>query len=444
MTTSSTLGGPTFEKTTLDNGARVVTSSMPHTRSVTACVFVGVGSRYETEDNSGISHVIEHLVFKGTGRRPDPRDISGTVESVGGDINAATEQELTAYWCKVPQHHLEESLDLLIDMLRGSLYRPEDIEKERTVIFEEQRMVHDNPGHKVEALIDGLLWPDHPLGREISGTRESVANADREAVLGHLDRFYNPSNIVVSVAGNLEHDRVVHQLDALCEGWQPRPLQRWQPFDDSQAAPRLGLHYRGTQQAHLSLGLPGLPMTHPRRYALDLLSVILGEGMSSRLFLEIREKRGLAYDIHSGVSYFRDCGALMINAGVDPTQVYTAAEAIILEVGRLREGVPDDEAESAKRLVAGRLLLRMEDSMAVAAWMGGQELLVGRIADVDQVVDHVNRVTPQDIADVANDLFTTERLNMAVVGPFRGRSRFEKVLNRALPVPTKSPGADRV
>ena len=421
-----------YEKTTLDNGLRVVTSSMPHTRSVTACAFVGVGSRYEDDERAGLSHFVEHLLFKGTTRRPDPRDISGGVEAVGGEINAGTEHELTTYWSKVPDPHAEETIDLLVDMLRHSLYRPDDVEKERMVIYEEQRMVEDDPGHRADVLTDALLWPDHPLGREIAGTRESVARTTRDDVLAHVGRHYTPSNIVVSAAGRLTHDAVAGQIADLCDDWKPGGPEEWAPFEGEQTAPRLEVEYSGTEQAHISIAVPGPSMTAPERYALDLLSVILGEGMSSRLFLEVRDRLGLAYDVHSSVAYFRDCGALIVNAGADPAKAHTAVAAILAEMGRVRDSVPHEEVERAKRLVAGRLMLRMEDSRDVAGWMGAQEALVGRMGTVQQVVEQVEAVTAAQVAETAARLLTPDKLNMAVVGPLRGRKRLEKVMTKAL------------
>ena len=407
---------------------RVLTGAMPHTRSVSICVFVGAGSRNEQEDRAGISHFIEHLVFKGTKRRPTVGEIGGTVEGLGGMINAGTEQELTVYWCKVAQPYLEETLDLLIDMLRNSTYEPEEIERERMVLLEEQGMVNDHPGYKVDALIDGMLWPDHPLGRDISGTRESVTNITRDMILEHVSLFYSPSNMVVSIAGNVDHHQVVQQVDALCDGWISHPPPGWTPFTDVQSGPKLRLEYRKTEQAHISIAVPGLSMTHPDRFALDLLSVVLGDGMSSRLFIEVREKRGLAYDVHSSVTHFQDCGALVINAGVDPRRVYTAVETILAEVALLRKGVSTEELEKAKRLSAGRLLLRMEDSRAVSSWLGVQELLLGQVLDVDEVVELVESVTQEDILRVSDDLLLIEKLNLAVVGRCRGQSRLQKAL----------------
>ena len=428
MTTQIEGGKTVFHKTLFDDGMRVVTSTMPNTRSVSINVFVKVGSRYEPPERAGLSHVVEHLVFKGTERRPTPKEISSTVEGVGGVINAGTEQELTVYWCKVARPHLEECLDLLIDMLRNSLYRPDDIERERMVVFEEQKMVNDYPNYKVDALIDGLLWPDHPLGRDVSGTRESVAAITRETMLDHVSRFYTPGNMVISVAGDVDHEHVVDQVASLCQGWSSRTAPGWTPFDREQLAPQMTLEYRKTEQAHLSIGLPGLSISHPDRYALDLLSVVLGEGMSSRLFLEIREKHGLAYDIHSGVTHFLDTGALVVAAGVDPKRVHRAVETILAEVGRLRDGVPEEELEQAKRLATGRLMLGMEGTRDVSAWMGSQEALTGRIVDTEEVIEGVNGVSTDDLRRVSNDLLLTEKLHMALVGPSRGRTRFERVL----------------
>jgi predicted Zn-dependent peptidase len=426
-----------FQKSTLDNGMRVVTSEMPHTRSVSICVLVGVGSRYESDEEAGLSHFLEHMVFKGTTMRPEPQQISAAIEGVGGVINAATEHELTVYWCKVAQPYFEESLALLFDILRNSLYEPDDIEKERHVIFEELGMINDYPTYKVEALIDEMLWPGHPLGRDIGGTRESVAGITREMILDFVSAYYTPDNMVVSVAGNVSHDDVVAQVRRLSEGWQTggdsntgerRALNEWTPYTGEQREAQSKVEYRKTEQAHLSVALPGVALTHPKRYALDLLSVALGEGMSSRLFVEVREKRGLAYDVHSEVSHFTDTGAMVVSAGVDPKRVYDAVQTILEQMGALRDGLPEDELEKAKRLIAGRLMLRMEDTRAVAIWMGQSEMLLGKIAHVDDVIEQVNAVMTDDVLCLANDVLVSDRLNIAVVGPCRGHKRIERML----------------
>lgn len=417
-----------FQKTTLPSGLRIVTSEMPHTRSVSICVFIGVGSRYETNEQAGLSHFLEHMVFKGTASRPEPQQISAAIEGGGGVINAATEQELTVYWCKVAQPYFESSLDLLIDILRNSLYEPDSIEKERMVIFEELGMINDYPAYKVETLIDEMLWPNHPLGRDIGGTRESVASINRQMMLDYMTAHYTPANIVISVAGDVSHDAVVERIERLCDGWQPVQPGKWASFCGDQSAPQSHIEYRRTEQAHLSIALHGVPLTHPSRYAFDLLSVILGEGMSSRLFVTVRENQGLAYDVHSEVSHFSDTGAFIISAGVDPKRIYDAVQTILEQVSQLRLGVSDDELEKAKRLSTGRLLLRMEDTRAVANWMGQSELLLGQISNLDQVMDDVNSVTTDDIQSLANAALVTDKLNIAVVGPCRGNKRIQNML----------------
>lgn len=428
MTTKVRETTASYRKSTLDNGLRIITTEMPHTRSVSLCVFVGVGSRYETEDQAGISHFIEHMVFKGTERRPTPEEISGTIEGTGGVLNAGTEQELTVYWCKVAEPHFKESLDLLLDMLRNSVYETQGLEKERMVIVEEISMINDYPNSKVDALIDEMLWPDHPLGRDIAGTRESIMGITREQMLDFMADFYSPSNIVISVAGNVSHDEVVEQVADFSEGWPSSTSSTWAPFHGKESGPISRVEYRKTEQTHLSIALPGISLVHPDRYALDLLSVILGEGMSSRLFVEVRERQGLAYDVHSGVAHFLDTGAFVVSAGVDPKRLYDAVETILEQIGEVREGVPDDELEKAKRLSTGRLQLRMEDTRAVAGWTGNQELLLGEILGAEEVVNRVNAITPSDVRKVANDILVGDKLAMAVVGRCRGQRRLEQLL----------------
>ena len=417
-----------FQKTTLANGLRVVSCDMPHTRSVAISVFVKVGSRYEADHEAGLSHFIEHMVFKCTELRPDPVDISSAIEGTGGVMNAGTEQELTVYWCKVAQPFFAESLGLLFDMLRNSLYKPDDVEKERRVIQEEIAMINDYPTARVDSLIDEMLWPDHPLGRDVGGTKESVDGITREMLLDHMSEYYTPKNIVVSVAGNVPHSEVVAQVAELSRDWQSAACDEPSPVTHIQDEPQIKLEYRRTEQVHMSIALPGLPLNHPDRYSLDLLSVILGEGMSSRLFVELREKRGLVYDVHSGVAHFEDTGAFVISAGVEPKSVYEAVPTILEQVADVRDCLSEEEMEKAKRLVAGRMMLRMEDTRSVSAWMGSQELLLGTIVGVDDVVDSVNSISLSNIRRVASEHLKTDRLNMAVVGPCRGRKRLSGLL----------------
>ena len=418
-----------YQKTTLDNGLRIVSTTMPHTRSVCMCIFIGAGSCYEPAPQAGVSHFLEHLCFKGTERRATSKEISETIEGIGGLLNGGTDKELTVYWAKVARPHFPLALDLLVDMLRHSKLDPAEIEKERQVIIEELNMTMDSPHQRVDMLVDEALWPDQPLGRDVAGTKETVAAINRDMMLHYMAQQYVPSNTVVSVAGDIGHDEVVSSLSQPLGDWRYGSAGPWYPADDRQEAPRLKLEQRKTEQAHLCLGLRGLSSVHPDRFVLDLLVVVLGEGMSSRLFLELRERRGLAYDVHSYVSHFHDSGSVIIYAGVDPKNLETTVEAVLGELHRLKaDPVPEEELTKAREFSKGRLLLRMEDTRSVAGWLGGQELLTERILTVDEVVSLVDAITPQDLQRVAQGLFTRNGLSLAVVGPVRRRRRLGGLL----------------
>jgi predicted Zn-dependent peptidase len=419
----------THRKTVLDNGLRILTSAMPHTRSVSIGFFVGVGSRYESDEQSGVSHFIEHMLFKGTAKRPTARDIAVAIEGIGGIFNAATGRESSLYWAKVAQPHLDIAVDVLVDMLRHSRFDPEEIDRERRVILEEINLTLDTPDSMVYLLINDLVWPNHPLGRDIAGDKESLSALDREGLWAYLKRHYRPSNTVVSVAGNIEHEAVVLKIAAFLDDWAMGESTSYRAAEDNQAEPRLRIHPKDTEQAHLCLSVPGIHRDHPDRFKLRLLNTVLGEGMSSRLFTEIREKRGLAYSIYSYFSAMHDTGAAGVYAGVDSERIEDAIKAILAEWDRLRqESVPADELTKAKEFVKGRLLLQMEDSFSVAAWVGRQEVLSPEVLTVDEVVEAIEAVTAADVQQVAQGIFLGERLNLAVVGPFEDEEGFRELL----------------
>jgi len=418
-----------YQKTVLDNGLRIVTSEMPHTRSACISIFIGAGSRYETSEEAGLSHFVEHLCFKGTEKRPTSKEISEAIDGVGGVLNGGTDKELTVYWVKVARPHYPVALDLLVDMLRHSKFDPVEMENERKVIIEELNMSMDSPQSRVDTLIDEVVWPDQALGRDVAGSKETVNAIDRRMIIGHMSRLYLPANSVIAVAGDIGHGEVVDSIAKAFGDWPVGVAGRWFPVEDSQDAPRLRVEPRKTEQVHLCLAVRGLSNMHPDRFILDLLNVVLGEGMSSRLFLEIRERKGLAYDIHSHVSYFRDSGSLAIYAGVDPKKLELTIEAVLQELIRLRdEQIPEAEVVKAKEMGKGRLMLRMEDTRSVSGWMGGQELLTGRILTVDEVVSIVDAITASDMQRVAKELFLTGKANLALVGPARNKGRLEKLL----------------
>ncbi|OGN92135.1 MAG: hypothetical protein A2Z75_05895 [Chloroflexi bacterium RBG_13_50_10] len=417
-----------YEKVTLDNSLRLLTSQMPHTRSVSVVFFTAAGSRYEVEPEAGISHFIEHICFKGTEKRHSSKEISEAIEGVGGMINGGTDRELTTFWCRVTSEHFLLALDVLIDLLRGSRFDAADIDRERQIIIEEINMSLDSPRQRVSMLIDELMWPGQPLGRDIAGSKETIAALGRQQMLDFFAEHYLPNTTVVAVAGDIEHKQVQDTINQALGTWKASKIPSGLPNESDQKAARLQIEFRDTEQAHLCLGVPGISFFDPDRYAVDLLSIIFGEGMSSRLFLEIREQQGLAYDIHSYADHFADSGAVIINAGVDPGRVDSALRAIIDQIAKLKEHIFEAELRKAKEIAKGRLLLSLESSRNVAAWLGAQELLTNRILTEDEVIASVEAVTIEDLKRMAQQLLTNDKFNLAIVGPVKDEDALAKLL----------------
>jgi predicted Zn-dependent peptidase len=417
-----------YRRTVLPNGIRVLTSAMPAARSASISLYIGTGSRYERDEEAGLSHFLEHLLFKGSRKRPSAKEIAEAIDGVGGVMNGGTDRELTVYYVKVARPHLDLALDVLVDLVRNPVLDPGEFEKERRVVLEELAMVADSPQQLADLLLDATLWPGHPLGRDVAGTLESVSALTPEMAVEYLHRQYVANNIVVALAGDIDHQRTVDAIWAAMGDWQPGTPSRWLPASDG-GGPRCGLRYKKTEQAHIDIALRGLALSHPDRYALSFLSVILGEGMSSRLFLELRERRGLAYDIHSYVSHFLDTGAFTVYTGVDPQKAAETVQIILEEMVRLRdEGPTAGELTKARELSKGRLLLRLEDTRAVSGWLGGQELLLGKVNSVDDAIAEMEAVTLEDLQRLARELLVGERLHLAVVGPYRSDKRFAVLL----------------
>jgi len=417
-----------YEKITLDNGLRLLTSEMPHTRSVSVVFFLGVGSRYEIDSEAGISHFIEHLCFKGTDKRRTTKEISEAIEGVGGILNGGTDKELTTYWCRVTSEHFLLALDVLIDLLRGSRFAAEDIDRERQVIIEEINMSLDSPRQRVAMLIDEIIWPGQPLGRDIAGNRETITALRRQQILDFFSSAYLPNNIVISIAGDIEQKQIQDTVTKALGGWKRNKVSAGFPNSSNQEAARLKIEFRETEQVQLCLAVPGFSYFDPDRFAVDLLSTVLGEGMSSRLFTEIREQQGLAYDIHSYADHFADSGAVIIYAGVDSSRVDNALSAIIDQLSKIKEQISDAELKKAKEMAKGRLVLSLESSRNVAGWLGAQELLTKRILTPDEVISLVEAVTIEDLKRVARQLFTGEKLNLAIVGPVKKEEPLAKLL----------------
>ncbi len=417
-----------YEQTVLPNGLRILSSTMPHVRSVSTGIFVGAGSRYEDDSIAGASHFLEHMLFKGSEKRPEPQLISGAIESVGGVFNASTDREATVYYAKVARDHFDIALDVLADMYRHPLFVPEEVERERGVIIEELAMTYDQPDAFADLLIDQALWPDQPMGRDIGGTRETVGAITRQQLIDYHVQQYAPGNTVVAVAGNVSHEEVVAKVGELMGGGPSTETLAMRPVQADGSGIRVEVGNRRTDQAHVCLAVDGVSAAADDRYAVDMLSTILGEGMTSRLFMEIRERRGLAYDVHSGSMHYRDCGAVVIGCGVDNSKVDAALLAIIGELDKVQEGVTDEELSRAIEYSVGRLDLRMEDTRAVMSWMGGQELLLGGVRTPDEVVADLRKLTVDDLEGAARRYFGPGAYRLSVVGPYRSQARFRKLL----------------
>jgi predicted Zn-dependent peptidase len=328
----------------------------------------------------------------------------------------------------VAQPHFQTALDVMVDMLLNSKFDLEDMEKERQIIIEEINMSYDSPAHRVALLIEELLWPEHPLGRDIAGSKESVAAITRDMLFSYLASQYQPSNTVIAVAGGIQHQEAVAAISQILGKWTDQQPHPGYLAYQEKPVQRLRIETRDTEQVQLCLALPGLSFLHPKRFSLDLLNVILGEGMSSRLFTEIRDKMGLAYSIGSYADHFLDTGSLVISAGVETKNLPLAIEAILKELSRLTKIIPESELNKAKEFSKGRLLLRMEDSRSVTGWLGGQEILMGRILSIDEVVSIIDAITAEELQQLAQELLVGDQVRLAVVGPVQPDEPLEKLL----------------
>jgi predicted Zn-dependent peptidase len=413
----------------LSGGARLVMAPMPERQSASLVFMFGGGSRLEDERLAGVSHFIEHLFFKGTRRRPSAKEIADAIEGVGGFINASTDKELTAYWTRVPAEHLQLGLDVLSDIVSNSKLSPEDVERERMVILEELKMYQDQPQDYALNLLEEIIWPEHPLGRDIAGTEQSVARLTRDDILEYADAHYRLPNLVIGMAGAIdEREMLAAASSGLKLSSEPDGVLSPEP-----PAPLNGSHVllrrKRTEQAHICLGVRALSYTHPDRYALDLLNTVLGEGMSSRLFLNIRERLGLAYDVHSFTQKHRDTGHLGVYIGVDPKKAVEAIRAVIAEMHALSENeLTAEELQRAKEFTKGRVRLDLEATNGVAFWLTYQELLMGEIRSIEDELSLVDAVTASDIKRVASSVLGSP-IQMAVIGPFTRESVFRAAID---------------
>ena len=417
----------TFQRTTLANGARVLTAPMSHAQSVSCFLMYAAGSRYERREESGIAHFAEHLFFKGTERRPTARDIATEIDSIGGEFNAFTGKEVTAYYVKCAAETRDVALDVLVDMLRNSRFDADEIEREKGVIVEEMNMYADTPRSYIGNVWERHVYGDQPLGWDIIGTEETIRAATRETFAGYLERWYRPERMVIGLGGRVGDD-VIERLEQLLGDLPAEATGTPEAVVLPEDGGPVRIHTKQSDQAHLVIGAPSYPHGHPDRYALQLLATVLGGGMSSRLFTEVRERRGLAYYVYCGNNSYADAGTLAAQAGVDLNRIDEAVETIVAELRRVvTESVPADELEKARSFAKGRFVLGLESPHATIMFGLRREVLEGRAIEPDEVLAGLDAVTVEDLERVAAEILGGS-LRLAVIGPFDDPARFERLL----------------
>ena len=418
--------GVTVDKTVLKNGIRILTKTMPHTRSVSMGVWVNVGARDEDLSESGLSHFIEHMIFKGT-RRRSAFQIAKEFDAIGGHTNAFTTMENTCYHAKVMDTHTATMVDILSDIFLNSIFDPSEIEKERPVILQEIGMVEDSPDEYVHLLSGRNFWGDSPLGRSILGSPENIVRFDADLIKTFFHRLYQPDRIVISVAGNVEHNSITDRVGPAFESIRPGNgiAERLAP----QCQSLVDLNYRELEQVHICLGAPGLSITDPRRYAYSLLNTILGGNMSSRLFQEVREKRGLAYTVYSFVTSHVDTGMFGTYFAVDPKRAQETTELVLNEMHKLRNDlVADAELRGAKEFTKGSLLLASESNDNQMVRGAQNEIIFNRDISLQEVIEKVESVTAAEILDLAKYLFEKDKMVLTSLGPVQDKKAFESIL----------------
>ncbi len=406
-----------YELNTLKNGIRCAGHNAPDRDSLSIGVWLKVGARYESKKEGGISHFLEHLLFKGTAGR-SAEDIKEAIEGRGGAMNGFTSEEFTCYLVKVLNRDMETALDVLSDMVLNPRLSPEDTEKERTVIKEEIKMYLDLPSHHVHDLLVEMLWPAQPLGRNLAGTVETVSAITRKDINDYKNRFYNPSNIVIAACGNMRHRSFFDYCEKYFKAASAGQKSAFKKATEDQRRPGLTVLSKKTEQTHLAMGMHAFGRNDPDRYTLTLLHIILGGNMSSRLFRELRERRGLVYEIGTHTKKFYDTGAFLISAGLDTKKIIKSLNLITKELRKIKtKPVGKDEFERAREYYRGQLLLGLEDTIDHMLWMGEHISAEDKIPTPKEILDKIDKITPDDIKRVANRVFKDAGLNLALIGP---------------------------
>ncbi|MDO8620878.1 MAG: pitrilysin family protein [Candidatus Levybacteria bacterium] len=414
-----------FKRSILPNGLRIITIPMPSFESATVLVMVGAGSRYEVRSNNGISHFLEHMAFKGTKKRPSAIDITSLIDGMGGECNAFTGKEATGFYIKSASDKIELSLDILSDMLSNSKLDPKEIEKEKGVISEELNLYEDTPSRKIGDIYERLLYGDTPMGWDVGGEKDVIKKIQREDFVKYMASLYSADNITVVAAGGITSNEAEKLIGKYFKGMQRFDTLRYKKVVENQKKPEVFIKQKKTEQVHIALGFRTVPMEHPDRYALDVLAAILGGGMSSRLFHEVREKRGLGYYVRTNSDQYQDVGSLVSFAGVDPKRAEEAVAVILEEHKKIKDKglrIKDEELTKAKEYIKGHLVLELEDSRSVAGFYASQELLEKKIKSPDNFIENIDKVTAGEVYSVAKKYFVKAGLNLAVIGNFPSTS----------------------
>lgn len=420
-----------YKLKTLSNGLTLITINLPHLDSVTTLISVGAGSRYETKKINGISHFLEHMFFKGSRKFPTAEIISTLVDGIGAINNAATDKEVTFYWIKSATRHIELSSDVLSSMLKESLLAEEEVEKEKGVIIEELRMYRDNLTRYVWELYERLQFGDQPLGWDIGGEEEIITKLKREDFINYLQSLYSPKNMVLVYVGKLPNN-----IESVAKEYfsdLPDNSQfKFEPYKKIKyTKSRINIFYKKTDQANLVLGVEGFSRKDKKRYAARVLAVILGEGMSSRLFMQVREKRGLAYSVSASHSSYLDTGSFTIYAGLKLEKVEEGLEVIIAELERtVAEKVTDNELKKAKEMIRGRIALRSESTNFLAEYFGTTFALDRQVETFEEIITQTDLITVEDVQNVSQELFQKQRYNLQIIAPIKTKDKFERILNK--------------
>ncbi len=412
-----------YHRTVLANGLRVLSAPRWESESVAVGIWIGVGGRYESARLNGISHLLEHLLFKGT-RHRSSRQIKSAIEGAGGSLNAFTDEEFTCLLAKVQPKNLESAVEVLTDMVLAPRLEPKEVEREREVVLEEIRMYRDLPMQYVHDLLNRLLWPDHPLGREIAGTERSLRGIRARDLGSFQRRHYAPRNICIAACGRLTHRQLVEGVRRGWERVRPGARAGCRRAMQRQRRPRLKVEVKETEQTHFSLGFHAFPRDHPQVHGLSLLNVLLGGNMSSRLFQEIREERGLAYEIGSQIKRYRDTGLFSVSAGVEHRHLERCLRLVLKELrGVRREVVPAPEFDRTVEYLTGQVLFALEDTVEQMCWIGECEMLLGRVEPVETILEQIGRVRRRDLQGVARTILRPEQMSLAVIGPLKPRAQ---------------------